>query len=111
MFSGVPPGSGHSMFFLGGGNSILIAAVCGSAASSACEAMIGMRSPWIFVFVPVKSSQSVRERPVSQPDASAATRAIASGARIRERIMAWLLGLELAQPVLQPRVRQANLAR
>src|SRR5882672_223515 len=38
--SAVPPGCGHSAFFLGGGKSILAAANCGSEASSPSVAMM-----------------------------------------------------------------------
>src|SRR6266566_3648007 len=92
--SGVPPGWGHSVFFLGGGKSILEAANCGSVESCVSEAMMEMRSPWIFVFLPALSKKSVTVRTVSQPARTLTARRTTREHAIRDVISVLFLGLE-----------------
>src|SRR5882672_2800184 len=95
--SAVPPGCGHSAFFLGGGKSILEAANCGSEASCPSVAMMEMRSPWIFVFLLEEPKKSPIVRKVPQP-----ARTLTAKMRTREQarrdfISALSPGFELRQ--------------
>src|SRR5258705_422373 len=92
--SGVPPGCGHSAFFLGGGKSILTAANCGSEESSPSEAMMEIRSPWILVFLPALSKKSVTERKELHPARVLTAKSRTTAQAIRGFILAWFLGLE-----------------
>src|SRR5689334_33413 len=77
------------MFRLGGGKSILMFASIGSVISCASEAMIEIRSPWIFTFLLRSNQSDTVSKALVQPERMLKARSRVRQEAVRDIMALW----------------------